>query len=184
MEGIALILIGTAIFSHSWHLLGLYTDGRTVGVIMAGLALGLLLSLFTFQPQFLSEVSANGTIQDGAMTSLRTLIVIWAIYAGVVAAQGLWDMEDRALGFYSVLLTVAGIVILLFFLQVWIDGAKDVLMLPLVISSAMLSLVGALQFFQMAFPFPALRSVTGWAMLIQSIVIVGIGMAMITTVIA
>ena len=183
MEGIALILIGTAIFSHSWHLLGFYADARAVGIVMAGLAAVLLLSLFTFDPQFLDDVS-SGAIQGGAIATLKTLVVIWAIYAAIVAAQGIWDMEERALGFYSVLLTVMGIVALLFFLQVWIDGAEDILMLPLVISTAMLSIVGALQFFQMAFPFPALRGVTGWAMLIQSIVIVAIGMGMITTVIA
>ena len=96
MEGIALILIGTAIFSHSWYLLGLYSDGRTIGVIMAALAVGLLVSLFAFNPQILGEQSTYAARQMGEVPVLKTIIVAWAIYAGVVAAQGIWDLEDRA----------------------------------------------------------------------------------------
>ena len=182
MEGIALILIGTAIFSHSWYLLGLYADSRTVGVIMAALGLGLLVSLFTFQPQFLGSLGGNSVINLGEVLSLKTVMLVWGIYAGVVAAHCLWDMEERALGFFSVLLTVAGVVFLLFFLQLWINSSADVVLL-LVTTSAMFTIIGGLLFFYMVFPFPSLRGVSAWAMLIQSILIVGIGLALVTTLI-
>ena len=58
MEGFALILIGAAIFSHAWYLLGLYSDGRTVGVLMAALGAGLLITL-TFEPQLLGLMGAD-----------------------------------------------------------------------------------------------------------------------------
>ncbi len=45
MEGLALILIGGALFSQSWNFLGLYTDGRTVGAIMVALGLAALITL-------------------------------------------------------------------------------------------------------------------------------------------
>ncbi len=180
MEGIALILIGTAIFSQSWHLLGLYADGRTVGTIIAVLGLGLLLSFFTFEPQLLGSQSDNSTRMMAEVPVFKSLIVAWAIYAVVVGAQGIWDLEDRAIGFYSVLLTVISVIALLFFIQIWIDGGSDLVMLPMVITTALLSIIGALLFFFMAIPFPGLRSVTGWAMLIQSILISAFGLAAVT----
>ena len=183
MEGIALILIGTAIFTHSWYLLGLYADGRTVGIILGGLALGLVVALFTFEPQFLGGLSSDAKINAGEIVSLKSIMVIWALYAAAVAGHGLWDMEERAIGFYSVLLTVASVVFLLFFLQLWVNDNDLAIALPLVIVSAMTAIVGGLLFFCLAIPFLALRAVSGWAMLIQSIVIAGIGLAMVTAVI-
>ena len=181
MEGIALILIGAAIFSHSWHLLGLYADARTVGVIMAAAALGLVLTLFAAQPQFLGGMGDNAAVRLGEITVLQTAALAWAIYAAAVAAHCVWDMEERAIGFYSVLLVAASVVSLLFFLQVWLPDGDSFALIVLVISSAMLALVGGLLFFTLAFPFPALRSVSGWAMLIQSIIIAAFGLAMTTT---
>ena len=184
MEGIALILIGTAIFSHSWYLLGLYSDGRTIGVVMAALAVGLLVSLFAFNPQILGDQSTYAARQMGEVPVFKTIIVAWAIYAGVVAAQGIWDLEDRAVGFYAVPLTAISLVALFFFMQVWVDGGSDAVMVSLVTSGALLSIIGALLFFFMAIPFPGLRSVAGWAMLIESIALAAIGMTMVTTTIS
>ena len=181
MEGAALILIGGAIFSHSWHLLGLYADSRAAGVVMAGAALALLLALFTLQPQFLGGLGGNAAVRLGETTVLQTAVLIWAIYAGAVAAHCLWDMDERAVGFFCALPTAASVVFMLFFLQVWTQHNDTFALLALAISSAMLAIVGALLFFTLALPFPALRSVSGWAMLIQSVVIVAFGLAMTFT---
>ena len=181
MEGIALILIGGAIFSHSWHLLGMYADSRAVGVIMAGAAAAMLLALFTAQPQFLGGMGGNPAVRLGEVAVLQTAVLIWAVYAGAVAANCLWDMEERAVGFFSALLTGASVVFLFFFLQVWSIYNDAIALLVLAISSAMLAIVGALLFFTLAVPFPALRSVSGWAMLIQSVVITVFGLAMVAT---
>ena len=45
MEGISFILIGAALFSHSWYVLGLYPDGRTMGAFTAASGLGALITL-------------------------------------------------------------------------------------------------------------------------------------------
>ncbi len=180
MEGIALILIGGAIFSHSWYLLGHYSDGRTVGVVMAALAVGLVVSLFAFDPQILGDQSKYNVRNLAEVPVLKAVMVGWAIYAIVVAAQGIWDLEDRALGFYAVPLTAVSFVALLFFMQVWVDGGSDAAMLSLMASGTLLSIIGALLFFFMAIPFPGLRSVAGWAMLIESIVIAAIGLSMVS----
>lgn len=181
MEGAALILIGGAIFSHSWHLLGLYADSRAAGVVMAGAALALLLALFAVQPQFLGGLGGNAAVRLGEITVMQTAVLIWAIYAGAVAAHCLWDMEERAVGFFSALLAAASVVFLFFFLQVWALDGDALAPLILVVSSAMLAIVGALLFFTLAIPFPALRSVSGWAMLIQSVFIIAFGLGMTVT---
>ena len=181
MEGIVLILIGAAVFSHSWHLLGMYADARAVGVVMGAAALGLVLALFAVQPQFLGGMGGNAAVRLGEITVLQTAALAWAIYAAAAAAHCVWDMDERAIGFYSVLLVAASLVSMFFFLQIWIQGNDSFALIVLAISSAMLALVGGLLFFTLAFPFPALRSVSGWAMLIQSIVVAAFGLAMTTT---
>ncbi len=184
MEGIVLILIGTAIFSHSWYLLGLYADGRTTGVIMAGLGIAMVLSLFTFAPQFINGLSPDSDIRTASTFLIQTITVIWAIYALAVAAQALWDLEERAIGFYSILLFASSIVFLLFFVQLWIDHrGNDLVMVTLVAASSMLIIVSGLLFANLAIPFHALRRVAGWAMLIQSLFVVGVGMGMVTAII-
>ena len=181
MEGIVLILVGTAIFSHAWHLLGLYADARTVGVVMGAAALGLVLTLFAVQPQFLGGLGGNAAVRAAEITVLQTAALAWAIYAAAVAAHCVWDMEERAVGFFSVLLVAASLVGMFFFLQIWIQDNGSFALIVMSVCSAMLAIVGGLLFFTLAFPFPALRSVAGWAMLIQSIIIAGFGLAMTTT---
>ena len=95
MEGIAFIFIGAAIFTHSWHLLGLYSDTRAFGVVMAGAALALFLSFFVFEPHMLGSLDDNSITRMGELTMLKTLILAWAVYAGIVAAQGVWELEER-----------------------------------------------------------------------------------------
>ena len=52
MEAIFFVLIGVALFSHSWYLLGLYPDGRTMGLFTGGLGLASLIAI-TFAPMVL-----------------------------------------------------------------------------------------------------------------------------------
>ena len=160
MEGIALILIGTAIFSHSWYLLGLYSDGRTIGTVMAAVGAGLIISLFVFDPQILGEQSSHTARSMAEIPVLKTVVFAWAIYAAVVAAQGVWDLEDRAIGFYAVPLTVVSLIALLFFVQIWVDGGSDAVMVSLLISSAMLSIIGALLFFFIGGPVPGVSDLS------------------------
>lgn len=183
MEGIALILIGTAIFTHSWHQLGLYADGRAVGALMAGLAGALILSLFVFEPQFMGEIGKSAPVKADETVALKSLIIGWGVYMVVVGAQCFWDLEERAIGFFGILLFFISMVVLIFYLQLWIGNQGEALTLvPMFISTALMTIVGGLLFFFMAIPFPGLRSVSGWVSLLFSIVIVAIGMMMVTPV--
>jgi hypothetical protein len=188
MEGFALLLIGAAIFSHAWYLLGMYSEGRTFGVLMAALGAGLLITL-TFEPQVLGLMGADAEQKLGEVTMMKTLIILWAAFAGVVAAQGWWDLEERAIGFYAIALAVGSAVAVGYFsTQLWehdaLSGVSAVsVTVSLTAASAILSMLGAMLFFYMAIPFYGLRVVAGWFSLVGSIGVIGIGLGIITTLI-
>ena len=188
MEGLALILIGAAIFSHAWYLLGLYSDGRTVGVLMAALGAGLLITL-TFDPQLLGVQGSDGAQKLGEINMMKTLIILWAGYAGVVAAQGWSDLEERAIGFYALALAVGSAVAVAYFAtQLWEhDALAGVSAVSVTVSltavSGILSVLGATLFFYMAVPYYGLRVVAGWFSLVGSIAIIGVGLTIVTTVV-
>ena len=81
MEGVAFILIGVALFSHSWSLLGFYADARTLGITMAGVATALVVALFVFEPQFLGSIGGSQSMRAAETDLLQILIISWAIYA-------------------------------------------------------------------------------------------------------
>ncbi|HJO81391.1 MAG: hypothetical protein QGG34_08275 [SAR202 cluster bacterium] len=189
MEGFALILIGAAIFSHSWYLLGMYSDARPVGVIMAALAAGILITL-TMQPQVVGYMGSNGVQLVGEMTMMKMLIVMWAVYAGIVAAQGWWDLEERSIGLYAVPLAISSAMAIFFFAtQLWehddIAGVSaGGVTATMTGATAILTVLAAVMFAYMAKPVSALKPVAGWFMLVGSIGVMVIGLAIISTVIA
>ena len=76
MEAVALILIAGALFCHSWYILGLYPDGRTVGIYIGALALASLITI-TFAPLVLTNTGADGLAQT---TLMKILIIVWSGY--------------------------------------------------------------------------------------------------------
>jgi len=188
MEGLALTLIGAAIFSHSWYLMGLYSDGRTVGVLMAALGAGMLITL-TLEPQLLGLQGADDSQKLGEITMMKTLIVMWAVYAGVVAAQGWADLEERAVGFYASVLAAGSLIALIYFVsQLWehndLAGIEAMgVTASFTAVSGILTVIGTMLFFNMAIPFFGLRVVAGWFSLVGSIAIAAVGLAVMTNVI-
>ena len=60
MEGLFLVLIGGVLFSQSWYVLGMYSEGRSMGIFVGGmglLALGTV--VFAFDPVLLTGLK-NG----------------------------------------------------------------------------------------------------------------------------
>ena len=45
------------------------------------------------------SATAGPIISDGAV--LSAFVLVWAIYAAMVAAVALWGFDDRTLGFYA-----------------------------------------------------------------------------------
>ena len=187
MEGIFLVLIGAAIFCHSWSLLGMYHEGRTMGTFVGGLGLVALISL-TMAPMVLTATDAGGAAiaaQDFAaqINITKLLIILWVGYAAGVAANGIWEFDERVTGYYSAFLFVGSLVAMLYY-AIELEGVYgDDVWIGLSAAALVLTLLSAILFFYLAIPFIALRKVAGWFMLIGSIPVAGIGFAILTSVI-
>ena len=185
MEGFFFVLIAAALFTHSWYLLGLYHEGRTVGLYTAGLGLVSLIAL-TLAPMVLSAsgsaASAGAADVLAGTTMMKVLIILWAGYAVGVGAQGLWEFDERAIGFYSVFLTAASAVAFVFFgIELEDRGVGQEVWLAMSGAFLVLTILAATLFFYMAIPFRALRKVAGWFVLLGSLAVAGLGFAILTT---
>jgi len=179
MEGVSLILIGAALFAHSWYLLGLYPEGRTMGVSVGALGLGALIAM-TFAPMVLigGDPDANPIAETIVM---KMLIIVWVGHALGTAAQGIWELDERALGFYSAVLTAVSVVALIFFATNLFDAYGSAVAISLSAAALVLSIVGGMLLFFYAVPFEILRPVAGWFTLVGSIAVLAIGLALATT---
>jgi hypothetical protein len=195
MEGIFFILIGAALFTQSWYILGLYSEGRTMGVLVGGLG---LLALGTFMlggamdatllvvgdDVAIDKIPAAAAKALKATTVLKALMMVWVAYTFGVAAHGLWEFEDRAIGFYSGLVAVVSLIAFLFFAIELRTVYSPAVWLTMAAAPAVLMLLAAISFFYLAWQWMVLRLVTGWFMLLGSGAVVGIGLVMIGTDIA
>ena len=179
MEGIFFVLIGGTLFAQAFHVLGLYAEGRTVGVITGGLGLLMLIGL-TLEPQLLTGVGADAELL--AETSvMKWLIMVWAIYAVAVGAVGLWEFEERPVGFYSGFLAVATVVPFIYYVAELQRSYGDAVWLAMSGATVILAAMAGIIFFYMAIPFSVLRLVAGWSLIIGGGAVAIIGMAIVTT---
>ncbi len=187
MEGLFLTLIGATLFSQSWHLLGLYPDGRTMGVFTSLLGLATLITL-TISPMLLTGIDIDGNqleanLHSGEIMVMKMLIIVWASYSIGIGIQGLLDLDERAVGFFSATVTAASIVSLFYFAGTLGGRYGDAVIVSMSAASLVLATLGGMVFFHTAIPFNALRAVAGWFLLVGSFILASIGLAILTTVI-
>lgn len=178
MEGIFFLLIGAAIFSQSGHVLGLYSEGRTIGVLTMGLGvltLGTFMLGTTVTP---SLISGEGATE--LMTALVALVMLWAIYSLAVGAQSIWDMDTRPIGVYSIFLAAGSFVAFLIFALSMADGGVFEhgigTWLIMSIAPLILAIISTMIFFYLTFQLQVLRLVTGWFMLLGGAVVGVVGL--------
>ena len=189
MEGIFLILIGAALFSQSWYTLGLYSEGRITGVFTGSLGvlvLGIVMFGASVEATLLTGDSRlSGADKEAAMltdlTVLKALMIVWAAYAVGVAAHGLWEFEDRAIGLYSGFLAVASLIVFLYFAIELESAYSDAVWLSISGASLALTVMATITFFYLALQLSVLRLVAGWFNLLGGSVVVAIGLAMLST---
>ncbi len=176
MEGVLIVLVGGVLFSQSWYLLGLYTEGRTMGLIVALLAVGIAASASGTMGTIMVADMINGE-PNPALLALQMYAILWAVYGGAVAAHGLWNFEERAIGFHSAFLSVVSLAYLIaismgaFTAQQLPDAAIPVL----AGMSLILGVLSGMVFFHLAIPFHNLRAVAGWFLLVGSIIVAMLG---------
>ena len=87
-----------------------------------------------------------------------------------------------AIGFYNAFLTVASAVAFVFFgIELQDRGIGQEVWLAMSGAFLVLTILAATLFFYMAIPFRALRKVAGWFVLVGSLVVAGLGFAILTT---
>lgn len=181
MEGLFLVLVAAMLFSHAWYLLGLYTEGRTMGLISGALALGIAATAGGSFATLMMPAFVEGGTPNPAVGAVQLYVILWAVYAAAVAAHGLWDFEERAIGFHSLFLAAASIVYLLLLPT----GAFTEQQLPmagalvLAAGAAVLGVLSAMVFFHLAIPFRQLRPVAGWFLLVGSVIVALLGLGVL-----
>ena len=178
MEAIFFLLLGAAIFSQSGQVLGLYAEGRTVGVLTMGigvLMLGTFMLGTTITPSLISGEGASEL-----MTALTALVMLWALYSLAVGAQSLWDMDTRPIGVYNFFLAVSSLVVFLIFALSMAEGGvfehRTGVWLAMSVVPLILTLISAITFFHLTFQLQVLRLVSGWAMLLGGAVVGLVGL--------
>ena len=182
MEGVFFVLIGAALFSEAWYLLGLYSEGRTMGIFVGGLGL-LSLVAIVLTPMLLTG-APQGSDMLTETTVMKTVIIAWALYAVGVGAHGLWDFDERAIGFYNAFLVAASLVPFIYF-AVELEGVySDGVWLGLSGGMLLLTIISGITFFHQAFQFSVLRPVSGWFLLLGGAAVSLVGLGMVTTIIS
>ena len=192
MEGLFLVLVGAALVVQSWQHLGLYSDGRTMGVVVGGvgvLMLGTFMLGSSVEPILLTAAGEKGSTiaaDDVAVSTalLTTLVVVWAVYAIAVGAAGLYDLDDRAIGFHSAITAVVSLVAFLYFAGEMDARYGENVMLALSGATLALTVLATMMFFFLAFGFNVLKVVSGWFLLIGGGVVGAIGLAVVAGAVA
>jgi hypothetical protein len=190
MEGVFLVLVGGALFSQAWYILGMYSEGRTMGIFAGGLGLlALGTVVFAFDPVLLTGLKGGQAVSTGSeviaqATVMKAVVVVWALYAIGVAAAALWDFDERPIGFYSGFVGVATLVAFLYFAAELERPYSDGTWLSLSGATLLLTLVATIMFFYQAFQFNVLRPLSGWTLLIGGSAVGLIGLGIVGTTIS
>ena len=113
MEAVFFILVGGALFSQSWNLLGLLAEGRSLGLLIGSLALMSLIALIIDPMVIESELHNSHWVTNNAV--FKALIILWSVYILAAGAQHFLDLEERAVGLFAGFVSVISIVAFLYF---------------------------------------------------------------------
>ncbi len=194
MEGIFFALIGAALFSQSWYMLGVYSEGRTVGLFVGGIGLLVIGAVLLSPASTLTDSGSAWMLLTGEGTKpyawlaqtmvMKTLILAWGLYAVGVAAHGLWDFDEKAIGFYSVFLTVLSGIAFMYFAVELEPLYGTAAWLGISAATLFLTVLAAMMFITLSFTFNVMRVVTGWFILVGGSVVAIIGLLVLSTAIS
>jgi hypothetical protein len=153
MEALAAIILGTVLFMQAWHLFG-FSHPKTTGIVGAVGAI-ILASLVAWQP-----IARITGVEPGALSISMT---VWAIYAALVAAIGLWGFDNRGLGLYSILAAVLMIGQIVY-------CAATVYVLAGLICGIVQTVAFVFLFCYMAIPIAGLRRSTAWVLIVVGVI--------------
>lgn len=167
MEAVFFVLVGGALFSQSWNLLGLLSEGRSLGILVAGLALMALIALILDPMIIQSELHHSHWATNTIV--FKGIIILWAVYLLASGAQNFLDLEERSIGLFAGFVSIISLVALLYFVSRLAPEANkygEAVWLTISVSMLILTVNAALAFFHQAVPFHVIRLVSGWFLLI------------------
>ena len=160
MAALGFILLAVIVFMFGWNQVGA-TDAKTTGVI-TGVAALLMAAAVVFQ---------GATVFGAVATApIGALLLLWAIYGGLVAGMGLTDSGGRAVGLYSLFLSIA---MLAFAVWFFVNG-------PVIgsIVTIAVAIPFFLQFLEYVIPARALAPIAGYFLLVASAIGFGAGLGL------
>ena len=119
-------------------------------------------------------------------TALSAFILVWAVYASLVAGVYLWGLDTRSLGFYSLFLSIISILFAAyFFLGGELLGTGDIVNVSwlLGVAAVLLAILSLFLFLYLGFlpegqgeaRSSKMRTVTGYLYLVFSIIVAVLG---------
>ncbi len=147
MEVVMGYVLGAILFLQGCQYLSL-SHPRSTGIVGAAGAI-LLSSLVAFKPLApLAKIPTEALVATAAL---------WAIYAGLVAAVGLWDFDTRGFGLFGVFAAVISLVAVIY-------GATAGYTLLPILCSAIATVAFAMVFIYAGTPIKGLQAATGWVL--------------------
>ena len=187
MDLIFLFVLPGILWIQSWHLLGLFTNARALGIIAAAGAI-LLFGVVLFQDNLPMAIKAPEELGKfiAPATAISVFALVWAVYAVLLAGVYLWGLETRSLGFYGLFLWVVSTLFAVYFFvgdRILDNGDIIGFSWLLGVVAILLAVLSGLLFFYLALrpagqgePLSSgMRTVTGWFYLIFSLAIVVLG---------
>ena len=188
MDLVFVLVLPGLLWVQSWYLLGFYGNPRTLGVIAAAVAIALL-GIVLFQDKLGMVV---GTPPEPAVffvdvaTAVSAFVVMWAVYAVIVAGVYLWGVDSRSLGFYSLFLGIISVLFAAYFFlggELLNTGVVEPVSWLLGVVAILLAVLSFFLFFYLALqptgqgepPSSAFRTMTGYFFLVFSIVVAVLG---------
>lgn len=183
MEAAFFVLIGGALFAQSWNHLGLFAEGRGMGIVVGGLGLVALVSL-VMDPMLIQGITLSDSEALANLTIMKGLVLLWAVFAVAMAVQSFLDLEERAVGFFAGFVAIFSLIALVYFVVEMKDGyGGDGPWLTMAASTLILAITSGIIFFHQAIPFQAIRLVAGWFLLVGGSALGVFGLLIATTIV-
>ncbi len=185
MDVAFLMVLPGLLWVQSWYLLGHYPNPRALGMVAAGVAITLL-AIVLFQDRLgMAVLTPEGALLD-VTTPLSAFVLVWAVYAAMVAGVHLWGLDSRSLGFYSFFVWIISALFAAYFFlggELLDTGEINNVSWLLGVVAVLLAVLSAFQFFYLALlpadqvepPSSALRTVTAWFYLVFSVAVAVLG---------
>ena len=154
MEAVAAMVLGVVFFMQAWQLFG-PSQPKTTGIVGAAGAIGMA-ALVAWKPLDM--------LTKAEVAALSISVALWAIYAVLLAAEGLWGFDTRGFGLYSIFPAVGAIG------QVVYSSMPNYFSLLGIICGIVNVVAFGIVFLYLGIPLRGLKSATAWVLVVVGVI--------------